>query len=48
VSGEKFRKSVFEDRRELARAVAEGVAALSRSPAGEHVWWLDQAASSGV
>jgi 6-phosphogluconolactonase len=35
VSGERFRESVFKDRGELARAVAEGVAALSRSPAGE-------------
>jgi 6-phosphogluconolactonase len=34
VSGESFRESVFEDRGELARAIAGGVAALSRSPDG--------------
>jgi 6-phosphogluconolactonase len=32
VSGAGFRESVFRDRLELARAVAEGVAALSQSP----------------
>jgi 6-phosphogluconolactonase/glucosamine-6-phosphate isomerase/deaminase len=33
VSGERFRESVFKDRRELARAVAEGLAA-------DRVWVL--------
>jgi len=84
VSGSGYRECVFKDRGELARAVAEGLVALSRSPdgerriagadkhamvsrcrearalgdrpvpilgvspAGELVWWLDEAASSGA
>ncbi len=35
MSGASFREIVCRDRGELARAVAEGVAALSRSPGGE-------------
>jgi 6-phosphogluconolactonase len=35
VSGASFREIVSKDRSELARTVAEGVAALSRSPGGE-------------
>ena len=48
MSGERFRESVFEDRGEPARAVAEGVDALARSPDAEVVRRLDEAASAGA
>ena len=37
MSGAGYRESVFKDRGELARAVAEGLVALSRSPDGARV-----------